>query len=146
MRYQERAPSTPFEVDPPRNPRRSRRGGSQVEAITTGIESLREGAALDRELLCQLDEILLRGARSEQKNPGEFRTDLVGIDEPGTPLSEARLVPTPPASIPYALRSLLQYIRSGPTHAPLVDLALIDYQFETIHLFKMGTVGLAASS
>jgi Fic family protein len=109
-----------------------------VEAITTGIEALREGAALDRELLCRLHKILLQGARGEQKNPGEFREDLVGIDEPGTPLREARFVPTPPASIPYALRSLLQYIRSGPTYAPLIDLALIHYQFETIHPFQDG--------
>ena len=109
-----------------------------VEAITTGIQLLRNGVELDRDLLCQLHEILLQGARGEQKNPGEFRNDLVGIDEPGTPLSEARFVPTPPASIPYALRSLLQYIRSGPTYAPLVDLALIHYQFETIHPFQDG--------
>lgn len=109
-----------------------------VEAITTGIEALREGATLDRELLCRLHEILLQGARGEQKDPGEFREDLVGIDEPGTPLREARFVPTPPASIPYALRSLLQYIRSGPTYAPLIDLALIHYQFETIHPFQDG--------
>jgi len=109
-----------------------------VEAITTGIDALRDGAELDRDLLCWLHEILLQGARGEQKNPGEFREDLVGIDEPGTPLSEARFVPTPPASIPYALRGLLQYIRSGPTYAPLVDLALIHYQFETIHPFQDG--------
>lgn len=109
-----------------------------VEAITTGTEALRDGADLDRALLCRLHVILLRGARGEQANPGEFRGELVGIDEPGTPLSAARFVPTPPASVPYALRSLLQYIRSGPTFAPLVDLALIHYQFETIHPFHDG--------
>jgi Fic family protein len=109
-----------------------------VEAITTGIQALREGDDLDRDLLCRLHEILLQGARGERKNPGEFREELVGIDEPGTPLSAARFVPTPPASIPYALRSLLQYIRSGPQYAPLIDLALIHYQFETIHPFEDG--------
>ena len=109
-----------------------------VEAITTGIAALQDGASLDRDLLCRLHEILLRGARGERHNPGEFRDDLVGIDEPGTPLSEARFVPAPPASIPYALGSLLQYIRSGPTYAPLIDLALIHYQFETIHPFEDG--------
>lgn len=109
-----------------------------VKAITVGIEALRTGAELDRDLLCRLHEILLQGARGDEKHPGELRTALVGIDEPGTPLREARFVPTPPASIPYALRSLLQYIRSGPTYAPLVDLALIHYQFETIHPFHDG--------
>lgn len=109
-----------------------------VEAISAGIRALRNGADLDRDLLCSLHEILLQGARGEAKNPGEFRNDLVGIDERGTPLSDARFVPAPPASVPYALRGLLRYVRSGPTYAPLVDLALIHYQFETIHPFQDG--------
>lgn len=112
--------------------------GNYVEAISTGLEMLRNGAELDRELLCRLHEILLRGVRGEQKRPGKFRNELVGIDEPGTPLQRARFVPTPPASIPYALRSLLQYVRSGPSYAPLIEIALIHYQFETIHPFQDG--------
>lgn len=109
-----------------------------VEAITTGIERVESGADIDRELLCDLHEILLRGVRGEQSQPGEFRDDLVGIGEPGESLQDVRFVPTPPASVPYALRSLLQYIRSGPTYAPLIDIALIHYQFETIHPFWDG--------
>lgn len=49
-----------------------------VEAITSGIRALHEGAKLDRELLCRLHEILLQGARGERKSPGEFRDALVG--------------------------------------------------------------------
>jgi len=109
-----------------------------VEAITTGIERVEQGADIARDLLCDLHEILLRGVRGEQSQPGEFRNDLVGIGEPGEGLHDARFVPTPPASVPYALRSLLQYIRSGPTYAPLIDIALIHYQFETIHPFWDG--------
>lgn len=109
-----------------------------VEAITTGIERVEQGADIDRELLCDLHEILLRGVRGEQSQPGEFRDDLVGIGEPGESLHDARFIPAPPASVPYALRSLLQYIRSGPTYAPLIDIALIHYQFETIHPFWDG--------
>lgn len=109
-----------------------------VEAITTGIGALRAGEQLDIELLCRLHRILLRGARGEQKSPGEFRNDLVGIDKPGTPVSDARFVPAPPANIQYLLQNLLGFIRNGPTYAPLVDLALIHYQFESIHPFQDG--------
>lgn len=109
-----------------------------VEAITTGIQALQSGEQLDRELLCRLHGILLQGARGDAKNPGEFRESVVGIDEPGTPISEARFVPAPPVTIPYALQSLLQYIRTGPNYAPLIDLALIHYQFEAIHPFEDG--------
>lgn len=109
-----------------------------VEAITTGIQRIDDGVDINRELLRELHEILLRGVRGEQSQPGEFRDDMVGIGEPGESLQDARFVPTPPASVPYALRSLLQYIRSGPTYAPLIDIALIHYQFETIHPFWDG--------
>lgn len=109
-----------------------------VEAIETGIQRLRSGGEIDRELICDLHRILLQGARGQEKNPGAFRDTLVGIDEPGTPISEARFVPAPPTTIPYALENLLQYVRTGPTYPPLIDLALIHYQFETIHPFQDG--------
>lgn len=109
-----------------------------VEAIETGIRALKSGREIDRGLICELHEILLQGTRGQEKNPGEFRDDLVGIDEPGTPISEARFVPAPPTTIPYALENLLQYVRTGPTYPPLIDLALIHYQFETIHPFQDG--------
>lgn len=109
-----------------------------VEAITHGIERLRDGDGLGIELLCTLHELLLSGVRGDGKRPGEFREDLVGLDRPGTPLDEARFVPPPATNVPYALDNLIQYIKGGPTFAPLVDLALIHYQFETIHPFRDG--------
>lgn len=110
-----------------------------VRAIAAGIDRLEDGEELSTDLICDLHEILLSGGvRGEQKNPGELRDGLVGLDEPGTPLDRARFVPAPPPTIPYALENLLQFVRSGPTYAPLVDLALVHYQFETIHPFEDG--------
>ena len=109
-----------------------------VEAIATGIERLREGEELRVDLLRDLHEQLLSGVRGEEKRPGELRDDLVGLDRPGTPLSEARFVPAPASTVPYALDNLVQYVNRGPTFAPLVDVALIHYQFETIHPFRDG--------
>lgn len=110
-----------------------------VRAITTGIDRLRSGEDIDVELLCELHEILLSGGvRGEEKNPGELREEPAGLDEPGTPLSEARFVAAPASTVPYALRSLIHYTRSGPTFAPLIDIGLVHYQFETIHPFEDG--------
>lgn len=109
-----------------------------VRAITTGIDRLRDGDDVDIDLLRDLHEILMSGVRGEAKNPGELRSGLVGLDEPGTPLDDARFVPAPPPNVPYALGNLLQYVRRGPTYAPLVDVALVHYQFETIHPFEDG--------
>lgn len=109
-----------------------------VTAITTGIDRLREGDDLDVDILCGMHDLLLSGVRGEEKRPGELRDDLVGLDEPGTPLVDARFVPPPAANVPYALGDLMRYVDSGPTYAPLIDLALIHYQFETIHPFRDG--------
>lgn len=43
-----------------------------------------------------------------------------------------------PAKIPYALERLLKYVRSGGEYPDLIDIALIHYQFETIHPFRDG--------
>jgi len=110
-----------------------------VRAISSGIDRLDDGEELSIGLLCDLHEILLSGGvRGEAKRPGELRDELVGLGEPGTPLDRARFVPAPPPTIPYALENLLQFVRSGTTYAPLVDLALVHYQFETIHPFEDG--------
>lgn len=73
-----------------------------VEAITTGIQALRGGAELDRDLLCRLHELLLQGARGEQKKKilvSFARISLVltnrerRLAERDTTLAEHRLEP-----------------------------------------------------
>lgn len=110
-----------------------------VAAIEAGIDRLRGGDEIDVELLRDLHELLLSGGvRGEEDNPGQLRQGLVGIDERNTPLSEARFVPPPASNVPYLLGNLVDYVERGPTFAPLVDIALVHYQFETIHPFEDG--------
>lgn len=52
-------------------------------------------------------------------------------------MREATYVPPPPAEIPTALGELERYIH-GDTGLPLVDIALVHYQFEAIHPFLDG--------
>jgi Fic family protein len=109
-----------------------------IDATRLGMRRLEAGGDIDRELLQELHRVLLSGVRGERKHPGEFRDELVGIGRQGQSLLDARFVPAPPASVPYALQSLLGYLRSPPSYAPLVELALVHYQFETIHPFYDG--------
>jgi Fic family protein len=109
-----------------------------IDATNLGIELLDEGGEIDRSLLQRLHDVLMSGVRGAENHPGEFRDEIVGIGKPGQAVDDARFVPTPPASVPYALRSLLQYLRTGSRYATLVDVALVHYQFETIHSFHDG--------
>lgn len=109
-----------------------------VQAIRTGMNRLENGDQINVDLICDLHDILMSGVRGEKKNPGELREHIVGVDEKGTRVSEARFVPMPPAKISWALRELLDYVQSGGNYPDLMDIALIHYQFETIHPFRDG--------
>jgi Fic family protein len=86
-------------------------------------------------------EILLRGVggeRGQDKLPGEFKRDQNMIG--GRKLEAARFIPPPPEYALHAISALEKYI-NRPTKSPglaLVDLALVHYQFETIHPFADG--------
>lgn len=86
-------------------------------------------------------EILLRrvgGDRGQHKLPGEYKRDQNMIG--GHRLDTARFIPPPPAETIKAMSDLERYInRENKTAGQaLIDLALVHYQFETIHPFADG--------
>src|SRR5215210_7167125 len=70
--------------------------------------------------------------------PGEFRRILNWIGPPGAGLDEATYVPPSPAEIPTALTELERYVHGDTGLLPLLDIALVHYQFEAIHPFLDG--------
>lgn len=109
-----------------------------VKSIRSGIQRVEDGDQINIDLIKNLHRELLTGVRGEEKNPGNLRDALVGVDKRGTRLTDAKFVPMSPPRIQYALQGLMKYIQSGPEFAPLIDIALIHYQFETIHPFRDG--------
>ncbi len=92
-------------------------------------------------LLRGAHEILLRQVGSERgqnKRPGEYKRDQNMIG--GQRLDTARFVPPPPAEAEQAMADLERYIHRNDKRAgmSLIDLALVHYQFETIHPFADG--------
>jgi Fic family protein len=75
--------------------------------------------------------------RGEDKLPGLFKRDQNMIG--GRTLETARFIPAPPAQTPDCISALEAFINSerDPKLA-LLDLALVHYQFETIHPFADG--------
>ena len=81
---------------------------------------------------------MLAGVRGEEKNPGEFRRSQNWIGASNCSLNEARYIPPNVEDMTTALNNLEKYINEGDDLDPLIRIALIHYQFETIHPFLDG--------
>jgi len=81
---------------------------------------------------------LMEGVRGERAKPGEFRTEPNWIGSEGCKLNEATFVPPPAPEMHEVLNQLEQFLHSKVDLPPLIQLALIHYQFETIHPFLDG--------
>lgn len=89
-------------------------------------------------LVRELHQQLMSGVRGTNKHPGSLRPIPVLIGGPRDDLIGARFVPPPPSEVPGLLDDLVRFILA-PSHLPaLVRLALVHYQFETIHPFEDG--------
>lgn len=111
-----------------------------LRALDSSLEMLRT-LPISHRVLTSAHSILLSGLsamRGAQKRPGEYKSDQNWIG--GRTIDTARFVPPPPTEAGKCMDELEQYInredRSFPT--PLLDLALVHYQVETIHPFADG--------
>lgn len=102
-------------------------------------DNLRDPAGLpiSVRLLCEAHRLLLDGVRGTGKQPGELRRsqNWIGGSRPGN----AVFVPPPPEQVPALLGDVERFIHEpAPTLPPLVKIALVHAQFETIHPFLDG--------
>lgn len=89
-------------------------------------------------LLLETHEVLLNDVRGSEKNPGEFRRSQNWIGAQGSTLKTARYIPPCPEDMQDAMSDLEKYINETDQTDPLIKIALIHYQFETIHPFLDG--------
>ncbi|MDQ0359922.1 Fic family protein [Breznakia pachnodae] len=89
-------------------------------------------------LLREIHGILMQGVRGQEKNPAEFRTSQNWIGGQGRTLSNARYVPPTPEDMAVAISDLENFIHEEDGIDSLIKIALIHYQFETIHPFLDG--------
>lgn len=113
-----------------------------VEAFEHAVLRLKELPFCLR-LIREIHEILLKdtdAGRGGNTPPGEFRRDQNWIGPENSPISAARFVPPPPNEVMSCLDQFEKYVQTkDDSEIPLlVQLALIHYQFETIHPFPDG--------
>jgi Fic family protein len=119
---------------------------SDVEEVTNYLRAFRlvqeqlrdpKGLPVSVRLLCDAHRLLLDGVRGAGKQPGELRRSQNWIG--GTRPGNAVFVPPPPENVPQLLTDMERFIHEGATDLPpMVKVALIHAQFETIHPFLDG--------
>jgi Fic family protein len=88
-------------------------------------------------LIKQTHKILLQGVRGEHKLPGEYRTSQNWIG--GASISDAAFIPPIHSSINELISDLEIFANDEISPLPdLIKIAIIHYQFETIHPFLDG--------
>lgn len=117
-----------------------------VEEVTNYLSAFRlvqeqlrdpKGLPLSVRLLCDAHRLLLNGVRGTGKQPGELRRSQNWIG--GTRPGNAVFVPPPAERVAELLADVERFIHGDSRDLPpLVNVALIHAQFETIHPFLDG--------
>lgn len=107
-----------------------------IKALNQAIESLDE-LPLSSRMIRMAHKVLLQGARGKHKIPGQFRTSQNWIG--GASISDAIFIPPPHEEVPRLMGDLEKFSHNTEIRLPhLLKIALIHYQFETIHPFLDG--------
>ena len=108
-----------------------------VNAMQWGMKRL-ETLPLSLRLIREIHSALLQNVRGADKSPGEFRRSQNWIGPAGCTLSTAVFVPPEPTEMETAMSDLEKYFYDPEFIPPLIKIALIHAQFETIHPFLDG--------
>lgn len=108
-----------------------------VKATQFALERLASLPICNR-FLRETHAVLMDGVRGQEKNPGEFRRSQNWIGPAGSTLKDARYIPPNVEDMEVAMSELEKYMNANPVYDPLIQAALIHYQFETIHPFLDG--------
>jgi Fic family protein len=107
-----------------------------VAAMKEAIANL-QTLPFSSRLIRETHRTLLQGVRGKHKQPGEFRQSQNWIG--GATISDALFVPPVHTSIGELMSDIEQFVHNDTQYFPeLLKIALVHYQFETIHPFLDG--------
>ena len=99
---------------------------------------LLEKLPISARLINEMHGILLMGVRGGDKRLGEWRTEQVWIGAEGTRIEDARFVPPPASEMAQLMTDWEKFVNESTALPPLIECALMHYQFETIHPYSDG--------
>jgi Fic family protein len=128
-----------FEVSPKESsrPEDVREVHNYVRALEHGLSRLKS-LPMSLRLIREMHQKLLQGVRGKDRKLGEFRQIQNYIAKPGQSIGQARFVPPPIVELSQVLDSFEKYLHAEDDTHLLIRLALLHYQFETIHPFEDG--------
>ena len=107
-----------------------------ISALHLAVDNLRKLPFSSR-LIKKAHQTLLKGVRGEHKLPGEFRNSQNWIG--GASISDAIFIPPVHNTVNEYMADLEKFAHNDENNIPiLLKIALIHYQFETIHPFLDG--------
>lgn len=107
-----------------------------ISALHEAVEDLND-IPFSTRLIKKAHKILLQGARGKYKLPGEFRTSQNWIG--GATINDATFIPPNYNTIAELMGDLEKFVHNSDFFFPdLLKIALVHYQFETIHPFLDG--------
>lgn len=108
-----------------------------LHAMEAGLGRL-QTLPVSTRLLREMHAVILAGVRGRERQPGELRSTQNWVGAPGATIETATFVPPPPDQVGPLLDDLERFVHEEPQIPPLLQAALLHYQFETIHPFLDG--------
>jgi Fic family protein len=107
-----------------------------VAAMNEAVEKLQK-LPFSARLIRSTHKTLMQGVRGKGKRPGEFRRSQNWIG--GATIDDAVFVPPVHDSVEELIADIEKFVHNEQQHFPeLLKIALVHYQFETIHPFLDG--------
>ena len=107
-----------------------------IAAMNQAVDAL-DRLPFSTRLIRETHRVLMQGVRGEHKQPGTFRSSQNWIG--GATINDAIFIPPVHTSIGDLMSDLERFVHNEDLFIPeLLKIALVNYQFETIHPFLDG--------
>ena len=110
-----------------------------ILALENCLDEIKTGREIDLELIEKAHETLMKNVRGQELEPGKIREVQNWIGPEGTKIDDATYVPPSAEYVLDLLTDMVNFLRTPPKGMPpLIQCAIMHYQFEAIHPFGDG--------